>query len=140
MKDWGNGVAAVAIVHPKWRERTAPLCIEMLYDPEVLLQGDGSGRRLYLSEEFDRRTGHHESGLVTTPNPTSKNLVREEVHQIGSGNSVALSKISFAEKIERAEPPFGGVEFEGFRGTFDVIQGVTARIATTAGADRKRAS
>jgi hypothetical protein len=132
LKVWGSGLAAVALVPADWRDPADPLCIEMLYGNEVLRRKDSSGRRLYLSQEFDRRSGHHESRLVTTPHPGIKPLVREEVHDVATGDSVGLSKLAFAEHIAEGQEPFHDVSFEGFRKTFEVIEEATARIAKPA--------
>lgn len=127
-RDWGNEVAAVALVHPEWRDSAKPLSVEMLYDDETLRRRDSSGRRLYLASEFDRRSGHHETELVTTPNPSAKTLVREDVHEVGTRQSVGLSKLAFAQAIASGTPPFEHVSFEGFRPTFAAIEEATARV------------
>jgi RNA-directed DNA polymerase len=121
-KNWRHGVVSVAVVPPEWRDREQPLCIEMLYEPDVLAREDDDGRRLFLMEEFDSRSGLHKSGPFSTPHPSQKKLVREEVYDSETKRSVALGKIAFAEAVNREQPPFAKISFEGFRRTFEVIQ------------------
>lgn len=128
-KNWGNGVAAVALVPPPWRDPTKPVCIEMLYPGEILERSDAQGRRVFLLEEFDRSSGHHSSRKYTTPNPQNRHLVREVVHEIATGASVALSKMDFAESVESSTPPFSDIDFEGFRPTFEAIREAVQAIA-----------
>jgi hypothetical protein len=45
---------------PAHRERNKGICIEMLYTDAELARTDGSGRRIFLAEEFDSRSGKHE--------------------------------------------------------------------------------
>lgn len=128
-KDFGNLVAAVAIAPPSWRKE--PICIEMLYPNENLLKRDSAGRRLYLGEEFDDRSGHHHKERVHVANPKARTLVREEVFSLDDGSSVGLTKVDFAEAVAKGEGDFADpLDFEGFRKTFELIQEVVARMTT----------
>jgi RNA-directed DNA polymerase len=107
-REYGNGVAAIAIAPPPWRE--GPVCIELLYTDADFQRHDDAGRRLYLREEFNDRTGQHRTEPVHVARP-AKTLVREEVYRYGSEQNVALSKIDFAKAIARSRGEFTGVDF-----------------------------
>lgn len=129
-KRWSPDVAAMVIAAPDWRDQR--VCIEMLYSPSDLLRRDASGRRLYLAEEFDPNTGQHASEDVHVANPDrgkpNRPLVREEVYLYGTGESVGLTKMDFAEDIYEARPGFEDVDFEGFRETFEVLEQAVVRL------------
>jgi RNA-directed DNA polymerase len=127
-KNHGNGVGAIAVVSPSWREPTEALCIELLYpDADLSLRGT-DGRRLYLGREFDSRTGQHVSEHVHVTHPGRTTLIREDVYRFGDGASVGLSKSDFASRVSDAVPPFDTVTFEGFRPTFELLQEAVARL------------
>lgn len=128
-KNYGNRVAAIAIALPDWRD--APrACIEMLYRDADLQRRDDSGRRLYLAEEFDRRTGRHHTERVHTPHPGGRTLVREEVLELETGASVGLAKVAFGKHLRDRAGVFADVSFDGFRPTFERLQEAVARIAS----------
>ncbi len=133
-KNWGNGVAALALVPPPWRDPDAAVCVEMLHDQDVLQRTDSEGRRVFLLEEFDRVSGHHESRRYTTPNPQNRTLVREVVHEIETGRSVGLAKVAFADAVKAKAEPFQSVSFEGFRATFELIRQAVREIVGEADA------
>ena len=53
--------------------------------------------------------------------------VADQVYGPG-GDSIALSKANFAQAVLDAAGDFATVDFEGFRGTFEVIQEAVVRI------------
>lgn len=130
-RNHANNVMAVVIAAPPWRSDDRPLCIEMLYQDADLGRADSAGRRLYLTEEFDLRTGHHRdsSCRVHIPNTTQKRLIPEAVISLDTGESALLSKRAFAEAVETAAPGFEGVTFDGFRPTFESISDAVARFS-----------
>lgn len=123
-----NHVGALAIVHPDWRDPNEGICIEMLYRDDDLRRTDASDRRVYLLAEFDPRTGYHRTEHVSTPNPRTRTLVREEVFNRDTSEPVGLTKADFARYIETGSAPFDSVDFEGFHHTFEALQELTARI------------
>ena len=129
-KGWGNAVVAVGILAPPVLPSGTDVCIELLHPPEVLDRYDGDGRRVFRADEFDRRTGHHiaTSGKYTVPHP-AKTLIREDVNEVGSGDSVAISKMAFAQAVRDETPPFDGLSFEGFRPTFELIDEAVRAVA-----------
>jgi hypothetical protein len=126
-RDWTNGVAAVRIVPPPWRDQEEPVCIEMLYEPETLAKPSAAGQRIYLLEEFDKRNGHHLEQGCNTPHPRNKALVRDEVYDFKTGEQLAMSKGEFASAVR--EGRLGSVSFKGFRPTvkaiLDALQGMS---------------
>ena len=117
----GNGVVAVSLAPPPWRSEGDPVCIEMLFPTELLALVDNEGRRLFLAEEF-LPSGVHESRLYVTPHPTNSKLVREEVYDIESDESVGLAKVAFARAASNRTPPLVVVDYGGFRPTFEIIR------------------
>ncbi len=123
-KHLDNGVIAVTLATPQWRQPDDPICIEMLYPPGVLDRIDGDGRRVFLLEEFDDVTGHHiETKRYTIPNPKKQTLVCDPVFDIQASDrgSVALSKMAFATAVARRRPPYEEVDYSGFQPTFELI-------------------
>lgn len=131
--DRGNGVVAAALVEPNFR--TGPLCIEMLYPDAVLAIRDAEGRRIYLRSEFDEHTGHHHSEQCSIANPKSETLVREDVHEFGSGRPLALSKTAFANEVEQREAPFDVDSFDGFRPTLEMLRNAASAVSHKVSAD-----
>lgn len=123
-KDWGNGVVAVVLVG----SGSDRLCIEMLHGAEAREAKDKEGRRLFLRSEFNPLSGLHSSRRYFAPYPKNKTLVRELVFPVGGEDqgpeedSVALSKIAFAEAVATGAGEFSDIDFEGFRLTFETIQ------------------
>jgi RNA-directed DNA polymerase len=124
-KSWGNGVVSVVIAP---EDGATPACIEMLHSEETRQLEDVNGRRLFLAAEFSEN-GQHHSGAYTIPNVKERSLVREMVYPLGSTDSVSLSKMGFAMCVSRQEDAFGGIDFEGFRPTFDLILAAVAHAA-----------
>jgi RNA-directed DNA polymerase len=127
-RNYGRRVGAVAIAYPAWRDDAKPLCIEVLYRDADLQLTDTDKRRIYLLEEFNLRSGYHLSDPVVTPNPKNRTLVRDEVFAQISDDNLALSKIRFAEYVERRAAPYDAIDFEGFVPTFEAIQDIAARL------------
>jgi RNA-directed DNA polymerase len=125
--DRGNGVVAAAVVAPEFR--VGPVCIEMLYSDEHLRIRDGSGRRMYLRTEFNVRTGQHESEQCNMAHPKNETLVREDVFEFGTAQSLALSKMAFADAVAGRASPFDRVSFDGFRPTFEMLREATKTVA-----------
>src|SRR5690349_16295187 len=120
-KVWGPNCVAVKLVPPDWLEGTQSICIELLYPDAVLKAEDDDGRRLYLRSEFDKKTGiHHESSDITIPNAGNKTLVQETVHD-RNGDSIGMTKTTFARHVSEEDGQFAGISFEGFRPTFEAI-------------------
>jgi RNA-directed DNA polymerase len=133
-KHWGHGVVSLALVPPPDFEHADRFCIEMLYPASVLQREDAAGRRVYLADEFDRRSGRHQTGRSYTRDRGSS-MVREEVFSAVDGESVAKGKTAFASAVLAREEPYRDVGFDSFRPTFEAIRQALAfalpRIADT---------
>lgn len=120
-KSWGPHCIAIKLVAPDWRDDGAPICIELLFDDATLRIVEDEGRRIYLRKEFDPRTGIHlDLPDITIPNARNKTIVQEEVHD-RDGESIGMSKMTFAENVANGEGPFAEVDFDGFRPTFEAM-------------------
>jgi RNA-directed DNA polymerase len=121
-KIWGNNVFSFAIPVPAHRKDVSDVCIEFYYQDKDIRRSDENGRRLYLSDEFDSKNGRHKSlNIYTTSQKIRKlTLIDSQVFDF-SGESVALSKDTFAELIANGNPQFQNVDFSEFGKIFDVI-------------------
>lgn len=119
--DKTNNVYTLVIPSPPFRGDS--ICIEHLYKNIDLQKKDDSGRRLYLSEEFDEKLGFHKiENDVYRINPNNKTLIVDTgVVDMKSKENVALSKAKFADYVSKSERPFDKIDFEGFRYLFDQI-------------------
>jgi RNA-directed DNA polymerase len=119
----GNGVVAVALATPPWRQDNEAICIEMLYPMDALSREGETGLRLFLREEFAAH-GVHESGRYVSPRPKHETLVREEVFRNtpDDDRSVGLSKMAFAKAVSTKAAPYEDIDQEGFRQTFALLE------------------
>lgn len=118
----GNGVVLMALPVPGHRELEEDVCVEMTYPKDVLRLTDAEGRRLFLREEFDNRTGLDESGEFNIPNVRKTGLVAEQVTRIRDKTPVGLTKTDFASAVTSGADPYEKVDFECFRPLFDQIR------------------
>ena len=121
-KHYGNGVIAVGLVPPPWRDSEQPTCIELLHTDAVLKTKDAAGRRVFQTAEFDRQSGHHVSESCSVRFAAGKRLIEEEVHEFESNRSLGRTKMDFAIAIEKEPASFDDLDFEGFRPTFQRIE------------------
>ena len=131
-KAWGNDVFSLAIPYPAHRSPNGPLCVEMLYDDELLRQRDSQGRRLYLKSEFREDSGQHSGGeRVHCTNPQRGALIRDDdVFDMETGAKVSLSKAAFANAIVNAQPPYANPSVDGFRPLFEVLRRIVEYLRT----------
>jgi RNA-directed DNA polymerase len=128
-KDWGNGVFSVALPYPPHRDPHEPLCIELLYDDDLLRKPDSQGRRLYFKNEFDQESGHHLTERVNCANPKKDSLIRDDdVFSMDNGGKVSLSKRAFAEAIKAARDPYATAAVDGFRPLFEVLSQIARHL------------
>jgi RNA-directed DNA polymerase len=138
--DYGNNVYSIVLPRPPHRT-TETFAIEQLYKNADLQKSDKHGRRIFLTSEFDYKTGRHkddptiEYGKRARDGKSMKTLSSNDVEKNekvldslvstvvgGKRKSLALSKMDFAIKIMREEAPFTGIDYSGFKATFDLIQ------------------
>lgn len=121
-----------AIEIPEHRQDYDAICIEHLYQDEVLRRSDKDGRRIYFRNEFYRRNGFHKTDKAVLLTPKSKNpIVDSNVFHRDTGDSLALSKDNFAECIFRKMKPFDQVDFSAFKSIFDTIQKIRADVLSS---------
>ncbi len=125
-KDWGNGVYSFALPTPKHRQDlSSGICIEHYYQDEEIQRKDGDDRRLFLSKEFNEKSGKHydDLRLNTTINIKSNQskIIDEKVFD-NNHNNVALSKDKFADYILNDIDNFNDFNFEEFQEIFKIIE------------------
>ncbi len=126
-KNWGNNVYSFAIPQPPHRDFTQ-VCIEHYYTDSDLKTKDKSGRRLYLSNEFDVNNGKHLIEELTyhyirrlkTPYP----FIIDYGVLNNSKENVALSKNNFANNILEKKEGFDNFSFQYFESILTIIQDI----------------
>ena len=125
-KDWGNGVYSFALPEPRHREGVA-ICIELFYKDEEIKRKDELGRRIFLSTEFDPRSGkHYDDSSINTREHFKKDdlkIVDDKVFDIKSEN-VALSKDKFSDYILNKQENFHDFDFSEFDAVFQIIEDI----------------
>lgn len=129
-KDWGNNVFSFAIPVPSHREYCRNICIEMYYTDMELGTEDSSGRRLFLTSEFNECSGTHKDDdtiHVGSKKELRSVTAKEKAKIVGSGvhrgeDSIALSKSDFVDSIYNDIPSFCQFDFEEFGKIFDIVQ------------------
>lgn len=123
-KAWGNNVYSFALPIPDHRS-FEEICIEHFYLDKELKTNDAHGRRIFMSNEFDQRSGRHlTEDLNYTETVKLKKaypfIISDKVYNRNSEN-VALSKEDFARYILDSVPPFANFTFEHFRPIFEIV-------------------
>ncbi|GAT62933.1 reverse transcriptase domain-containing protein [Paludibacter jiangxiensis] len=125
-KYWGNNVYSVLLPKPDHRDFNE-ICIEFLYEDEIIQRKDNNGYRLFINNEFSKDTGRHlineklqlsNLGIIRCPYPR---IIEHDVMDIETGKNKALPKNNFATYILEQQPPFDNVSFEHFRGIFELL-------------------
>jgi len=123
---WGNNVYSFALPVPDRRPDARDyVCIEFYYSDAEIRQKDVNGRRLFTSDEFRLRSGHHKenTGLVCADRNKlrgKRSIVDDQVFDAHEQN-VALSKNDFANYILDRVSPFDNFDFSEFAKVFDLI-------------------
>jgi len=136
---YGNNVYSIVLPKPSHRQ-IEMFAIEQLYNNIDLLKLDRNGRRMYLSTEFNHKTGKLNSNAAivcgertkegkvvskfSKKDVESEKIIDSNVYAECDGElkSVALSKKNFAINIARNKPPFDRMDYSGFKAVFDLIQ------------------
>jgi len=129
-KDWGNNVHSLLLPIPKHRQATPDISIEFLYCDDDLQRIDASGRRLFLSNEFNLLSGRHLTlDLVCTNRhklqSTIVKVIDNDVYDRENKN-VALSKNDFADHILNCDPEFTSFDFSEFGKVFEMINEIVS--------------
>jgi RNA-directed DNA polymerase len=126
-KQWGNNVFSFALPIPEHRRNSTGVCIELYYKDEEIKRYDKNNRRLYLSNEFRRKSGQHKeiNGITCTHH---KKISSDELSIIddnvfnGEDDNIALPKNDFADNVLNAVENFSGFDFSEFVNIFNIIQ------------------
>lgn len=131
-KYWGNKVYSFALPVPEHRLGFDDnIAIEFYYSDNDLTITNRMGRRLFLTTEFNGKTGRHNKSpeLSYGNRHKLKGCSEERLAKIIDSDvynekqeSVALSKIEFAESVLKGEPPFDSINFKSFTKIFRVIE------------------
>lgn len=128
-KNWGNKVYSVLLPNISIRSH-GQLCIELYYSDKDFMTEDNDGRRLYLTSEFDPKSGDHKTKKLYYKGNRQKlagkipDVIDNDVLVIGTDKNVALSKMDFAKHIEKRKGNFADISFEHFEEIFNVIENI----------------
>ncbi|MEW4130403.1 hypothetical protein [Bacillus cereus group sp. BfR-BA-01399] len=131
----GNNVFGFSIPVPEHRTYHEGICIEFLYKDDDLQRVDSNGRKIFLSSEFDERTGRYKNNpLIGLRNADKINHKTESKKAIiidndvfdEKGESLALSKNDFAENILNKNDNFINLDISGFEKVFEIISKIEA--------------
>ena len=125
-KSWGNNVFSFIIPLPLHRKDHPEICIEFYYEDKDIIRFDSNGKRLFVSSEFDSRSGRHinENLNCTALNKLGRyTIIDNNVFDV-KNNNMALSKDDFASAILNQTPEFKDVDFKHFNLIFKLIQNI----------------
>ena len=125
-KNWGNNVFSFAIPVPDHRQEDEDVCIELYYKDSEIKRTDEHGRRLYLSNEFSKKSGRHKKDkALIYPNP--KRISKPKIQIIDDDvldedeKNVALPKSLFAAYILEQNENFDDFDISEFEKIFNII-------------------
>jgi RNA-directed DNA polymerase len=128
-KYWGNRVYSFALPVPSHRLETPDVCIELYYQDSDIRRCDSSGRRLFLSNEFDKLSFRHLTLDLNCTDPSRfkplLTIIDNKVFNSES-NNVALPKDDFATNVLQQAPGFVDVDISEFRKVFEVISKIVS--------------
>ncbi len=125
-KKWPNNVYSFAIPVPSHRLENPEVSIELFYTDDEIKRKDSTGRRLFLNNEFNIRSGRHTSENLFCKSHKAKRKAlcvidaNDEVFD-SNDNNIALSKDHFANNILSNIDNFNKFDFMEFKKIFDVI-------------------
>jgi len=129
-KYWGNNVYSFAIPAPPHRTNmSGNICMEYYFTDDEIKSIDNKGRRMFLSSEFDFRSGKfinnsnisigNKNKLKDPSNPLNIKVIDSDVYD-EKGN-MALSKNDFSDYILNDIPPFNNFNYNNFHQIFTII-------------------
>ena len=124
-KYWGNNIYSTVLPQSRAFPAVNEVCIEHFYNENDLKIEDENGRRLYLSNEFNKKDKLH----LTIPGLRceSDKIKSQELAIIDNSvfneldKNVALSKNDFAKSILGGKKNFENVNFDAFESIFSRI-------------------
>jgi hypothetical protein len=125
-RDWGNNVYSFALPIPSHRSSQEDISIELYYMDEEIKQANAQGRRLFLSDEFDNRTGYH---MVDDLHCTDRKkyqrsgvVIDHEVFQGRNQQNVAMTKSDFAQHILDGDDGYNQFDISAFSTLFTIVE------------------
>ena len=129
-KKTGGSVYELPIPNPQGY--SCGISIEMMYPESDIKRVDANNRRLYLTSEFNPKTGALLGGTLekncrnNALKDAAKNslikIIDKEVYDVTTGFDHALSKEAYAMYILNDDPLFTDVDVSGFRELFELIK------------------
>lgn len=126
----GNNVYELPIPNPQGYG--CGISIEMMYPEVDIKRVDVNGRRLFLTSEFNLKTGAlldgmkekncHNNALKDADKRGIIKIIDQEVYDVTSGIDCALSKEAYAMYILKENEAYRDVDISGFRMLFDTIR------------------
>jgi len=132
-KTWSNSVFSLAIPIPQHRQDCTGISIELYYKDSEIKRQSGDGRRLFLSNEFNPKSGRHKDGDL---NCALFNKLHGELTIIDdkvfdeNDENVALPKDDFAKYVLSCVAPFDDFDFSEFERIFECLSEI-AKVAQT---------
>lgn len=125
-KEWGNNVFSFALPVPSHRQGSPEISIELYFTDEEITRTDAYGKRLFLSNEFDGRSGRHKTEDL---NCILLNKIRhaDRVIIIDNGvfnrddENVALPKDDFANYVLSRADGFDDLDHSEFEAIFNIV-------------------
>lgn len=143
-KKWGNNVYSFQIPNSEVRQNFSKVCIEHYYTDEVLkteIEVNGIKRRLFLSHEFNKRTGLTADGVYSYEyhvklTENGYDIIEDHVTKISDRSdhpvNYALPKNDFASEMLAGNQALANVSVEAFRKIFDVVRQIASEPIVTA--------
>jgi RNA-directed DNA polymerase len=133
-KSWGNNVFSFAIPAPTHRSDISATCIELYFRDEDLCRKNEFDRRIFLSSEFNPKSGRHlvdasigvpNRGKLVTSNPRNVRILDSDVYDAAHKN-IALSKSEFSSAVCAGVAPFDQTDFSEFKAIFAIVEKIVA--------------
>ena len=133
-KAWGNNVYSFQIPNSEVRQNFSKVCIEHYYTDDVLkteIEVNGIKRRLFLSNEFNKRTGLTVDGVYSYEyhvklTENGYDIIEDHVIKVSDCSdrpvNYALPKNDFASEMLAGNPALANVSVEAFKKIFDVLK------------------
>ncbi len=119
---YGPKAVAVGLAPPSGEDSSERLCIELLHPEAIRKTKDEKGRRVYRNDEFDPATTIHRSEPCKVPySGGGKGLIATDVFPLEGKGNIARAKTAFSRAVEYEPESFEGLDFAGFRATFERI-------------------
>lgn len=150
-KKWGNNVYSFQIPNSEVRQNFSKVCIEHYYTDEVLkteIEVNGIKRRLFLSHEFNKRTGLTVDGVYSYEyhvklTENGYDIIEDHVTKVSDRSdhpvNYALPKNDFASEMLAGNQALANISVETFRKIFDVLRQIASEPVVTAPVANARA-